>query len=202
MEWLGEIPGHWEVHSLKRLAELKSGDGITSEEIHETGDYAVYGGNGLRGYCSKYTHEGEFVLIGRQGALCGNINYAKGKFWASEHAVVATPQKTYKTIWFGELLRAMNLNQYSMAAAQPGLSVERISNIQIPVPPLDEQKEIENFFVEKFKKIDELIRILNNQVELNKEYRTALISEAVTGKIDVRTVHEFFTNSRIGDSHS
>jgi type I restriction enzyme S subunit len=185
-EWLGEIPSHWKMQAMKYLAHLKSGENITSDDIHASGLYPVYGGNGLRGYCSNFTHDGNYVLIGRQGALCGNINYAQGRFWASEHAVVATPRNEYKTIWFGELLRAMNLNQYSIASAQPGLSVERISNLKIPVPSLDEQTEIENFLVDKFQKIDGLIRLLNIQVDFYGEYRTALISEAVTGKIDVR----------------
>ncbi|MFY4658094.1 restriction endonuclease subunit S [Escherichia coli] len=73
--------------------------------------------------------------MGRQGALCGNINYAIGKFWASEHAVVVTPNERAVTIWLGELLRIMNLNQYSVSAAQPGLAVERITDLYIPIPP-------------------------------------------------------------------
>jgi len=123
VKWLGEVPGHWEVLKLKRICALRSGDGITSEDIAEEGDYPVYGGNGLRGYTSKFTHEGKYALIGRQGALCGNVNYANGKFWASEHAVVVSPIKMVVTTWLGELLRAMNLNQYSITAAQHGLAV-------------------------------------------------------------------------------
>ncbi len=80
LPWLGEIPAHWEVIKLKYLARFKSGDSITSNEIDESGDYPVFGGNGLRGYTRAYTHEGHHVLVGRQGALCGNVNYAIGKF--------------------------------------------------------------------------------------------------------------------------
>ena len=72
VEWLGDVPAHWEVRRLKTVCRMKSGDGITVETIEESGDFPVYGGNGLRGYTSSYTHEGEFALIGRQGALCGN----------------------------------------------------------------------------------------------------------------------------------
>ena len=115
VEWLGQVPEHWEVCALKRIVSMQSGESITGESIEETGEYQVFGGNGLRGYTSAFTHDGKFVLIGRQGALCGNINYASGKFWASEHAVVATPIKQVNTVWLGEILRAMNLNQYSVA---------------------------------------------------------------------------------------
>jgi len=146
----------------------------------------VYGGNGLRGYTSSYTHDGNYVLIGRQGALCGNINYAQGKFWASEHAVVVTPLGDVDLIWFGELLRSMNLNQYSISAAQPGLSVTTIQNLFIPVPPHEEQRAISYFLKQKIADIEEIIQDTRKQIIKLKEYRQSLISEAVTGKIDVR----------------
>jgi len=186
VEWLGEVPEHWEVYALKRVALLKSGEMINSDFIEEDGGFPVYGGNGLRGYTSSHTHEGDHVLIGRQGALCGNINYAYGKFWASEHAIVVHPIKPVDIYWLGELLRTMNLNQYSISAAQPGLAVEKICNIYIPVPPLAEQTAISNYLKLKITRINCLHKKTYQLINTLKEYRTALISAAVTGKIDVR----------------
>ena len=186
VEWLGDVPEHWEVKRLKHLVMLRSGEGITVDDIEESGEYPVYGGNGFRGYAINFTHDGHFVLIGRQGALCGNINYAKGKFWASEHAVVATPWKPLATIWLGELLRLMNLNQYSISAAQPGLAIDRIKELHLPVPSLSEQQAIADFLDRETVKIDALSTKVITVIERLKEYRTALISSAVTGKIDVR----------------
>ena len=125
-EWLGEVPEHWEIRRLKTLCSMKSGEGITAMSIEPTGEYPVYGGNGLRGYTSNYTHDGNFALIGRQGALCGNVHVARGRFWASEHAVVVALHLDYVLEWFSSILGVMNLNQYSIAAAQPGLAVERV----------------------------------------------------------------------------
>lgn len=186
VDWLGDIPEHWEVKRLKYVANMKSGDGITSDQIKEFGDYPVYGGNGLRGHFDSFTHEGNYVLIGRQGALCGNINYAIGKFWASEHAIVCTLIKHCETRWFGELLRVMNLNQYSVSAAQPGLSIDNIKILQIPVPPISEQTDIVAHIETEFSRLNTIIYKFKKQIELFKEYRTTLISEVVTGKIDVR----------------
>lgn len=186
IEWLGEIPGHWKVKRLKYEANMKSGEGITSDQIKESSDYPVYGGNGLRGYFDSFTHEGDYVLIGRQGALCGNITYAVGKFWASEHAIVCTLSCSHEIKWFGELLRIMNLNQYSVSAAQPGLSVKNIKALQIPVPPLSEQAAIVAHIETECSRLDSIIVKFKKQIELFKEYRTTLISEVVTGKIDVR----------------
>ena len=88
VEWIGEIPEHWNICKIQNLASLKSGQNLTTEQIKDEGLYPVYGGNGLRGYYDKYLVDGTYVLIGRQGALWGNINYGHGKFWPTEHAVV------------------------------------------------------------------------------------------------------------------
>ena len=185
---MGEVPRHWEVKKIKHLAQLRSGESITAADINETGEYAVFGGNGVRGYTGEYTHDGSHVLIGRQGALCGNINYAQGKFWASEHAVVAHPLTCFNVLWFGELLRSMNLNQYSVSAAQPGLAVERIANLTIPVPPLEEQQAIAAFLERQIADMESVVIRVNDAVSYLREYRTALISAAVTGKVDVREI--------------
>jgi type I restriction enzyme S subunit len=180
IDWLPKIPAHWDVCALKRVASLQSGETITAEQIENAGAYPVYGGNGLRGFTTAFTHEGRFALIGRQGALCGNVNYSQGKFWASEHAVVATPLKRVNTTWLGEMLRAMNLNQYSVSAAQPGLSVELISRLAVPHPPLDEQTAIAAFLDRETAKIDALIAEQERLIELLAEKRQATISHAVT----------------------
>ena len=139
---LGIIPQEWEV---KRLGEIctyfKSGEGITSKDISENGQYPVYGGNGLRGYTDKkYTHDGAYILIGRQGALCGNINYVTGKCYISEHAIAV--QTKGDLSWLRYKLDFWNLNRYSESSAQPGLSVEKLVRYKLTVPPLAEQRKI------------------------------------------------------------
>src|SRR5256885_10353392 len=104
----------WKKSRLKYIAHFEAGENITGDSIDQEGDYPVYGGNGLRGFTDAYTHAGDFVLLGRQGALCGNINYARGKFWASEHAVIVTPASGIDVRWLGEVLRAKDLRQFSM----------------------------------------------------------------------------------------
>jgi len=190
IEWLGQVPAHWETVALKRIIQMKSGESITAEQIDESGSYPVFGGNGLRGYTSSFTHDGEYVLIGRQGALCGNINYAEGKFWASEHAVVASPLTPIDTRWLGKMLLVMNLNQYSVSAAQPGLSVEIVENLKSILLPLAEQTAIANFLDLEMAKIDGLTVQAQKAITLLQERRTALISAAVTGQIDVRPLLE------------
>lgn len=186
VEWLGMISEEWKVGKIKFWAKLQSGNSITSDTIKETGKFSVYGGNGFRGYTDSYTHNGKYILIGRQGALCGNINYAFNKFWASEHAIVVTLLKSQIDInWLGELLRSMNLNQYSMSAAQPGLAVAMIQNLDIPFANFDEQENIGKFIFNKKSEIDSIIFNIKTQIEKIKEAKQNLISEAVTGKIEI-----------------
>jgi type I restriction enzyme S subunit len=184
VEWLGRVPAHWKIKKLKWLACLQSGEFITSESIESEGEYPVFGGNGLRGYTAAPTHEGHYALIGRQGALCGNINYAHGKFWASEHAVVVSPRELVNVKWLGEVLRSMNLNQYSVSAAQPGLAVERVIDLHVPVPPWDEQDDIAVFLEVETARIDGLVSRKTRFIELLREKRQALISHAVTKGLD------------------
>ena len=184
VEWIGEIPEEWEVRKIKTMATLKSGNNLTTYDFLEGEEgYPVYGGNGFRGYFSQYSNDGDFVLIGRQGALCGNINYAHGKFWATDHAVVCYPKCEFILTWFGESLRAMNLNQYSLSSAQPGLSVDRIRELYMVVPPLTEQRAIADYLDRKCAEIDELIAIKQQKIEALKEYKKSVIFEYVTGKI-------------------
>jgi type I restriction enzyme S subunit len=188
VECLGEVPAHWGILPLKVLVAMRSGEAITSEQIDDEGEFPVFGGNGLRGYAASFTHEGSYALIGRQGALCGNVNYASGRFWASEHAVVCAPRRPIAIRWFGEMLRAMNLGQYSIAAAQPGLSVDLVGRIRAPVPPPDEQFAIAGFLDAETTRIDPLIAEQERMIELLKEKRQAVISHAVTKGLDPNAV--------------
>lgn len=184
VEWIGEIPEGWEVRKLKHIAKLQSGDTINSDRFTEYG-YPVYGGNGFRGYTDRYTNDGEYVLIGRQGALCGNVNYAKGQFFASEHAVVVYPHKEENLIWLGEVIRASNLNQYSQSAAQPGLAVGLIQNIYYPYPTTEEKEKIALFIEKNIQNIDRAISNCNTQISLLQEHKLIIINEVVTGKVKV-----------------
>ena len=92
------------------------------------------------------------------------------------------------TTWTGsvQFLTAMNLNQYSIAAAQPGLAVERVLNLHLPVPLQEEQRDIANHIGVGTTHIDCAIAHARRQIELLHEYRTRLIADVVTGKLDVR----------------
>lgn len=183
IEWIGKIPAAWVSLALKRLCTMQAGKNLTSEQIEERGHYPVYGGNGQRGYYSAYNTEGTRLIIGRQGALCGNVHLVSGKIWVTEHGVVTTPTKMASIFYLYFLLTAMNLNQYaSNSAAQPGLSVGIISNIKTVLPPCNEQAQIARYLNQKCNQIERLIEEKQCLVTDLETYKKSLIYEVVTGK--------------------
>lgn len=175
---LGEIPEDWEVNRLSDVCSMKSGASITSADLVDGGVYPCYGGNGLRGYTNTYTHDGTYALVGRQGALCGNVNVASGKFFASEHAVVVTPKKGNDTLWLSVVLERMNLNQYSESSAQPGITVSKIMSLPLLTPLGDEQALIANVLAEMDADIEAIERRLMKTVLLKQ----GMMQELLTGK--------------------
>jgi len=140
-----EIPGNWQWCRIGTLFSLQAGKNISSGAIKESefkGSVKCYGGNGVRGYVAEANHHGDYPIIGRQGALCGNINRATGDFYATEHAVCVETFSGTDISWACLFLEALNLNQYATATAQPGLAVANINMVWIPLPPLDEQLRI------------------------------------------------------------
>ena len=159
-----DIPNNWCWCRICEIFNLQAGKTISASEISETSngnDYLCYGGNGIRGYVKNYNREGYYPLIGRQGALCGNVNFTNGKFYATEHAVVVDTYANMNEDWEGLFLKALDLNQYATATAQPGLAVKNINEEAIPLPPLAEQKRI----VAAFEKLLPLCEKLENNKE-------------------------------------
>ena len=182
-----EIPENWCWTTLGEVFTLQAGKNITAKEISDKQDtiypFPCYGGNGLRGYVSSYNRTGRFPLIGRQGALCGNINVADGLFYATEHAVVVESYCNIDIDWAVYALIYLNLNQYATSTAQPGLSVATINEVLLPVPPNDEQKRIANEIEKWFDLIKE---IESGKVELKsyiKQTKSKILDLAISGKL-------------------
>lgn len=182
VKWIGEIPGHWECRKLKFLtSSMQSGDNLTAIQIKEIGKYPVYGGNGIRGYYDDSNCNKQCIVIGRQGALCGNVHIVKKPFWATDHAVVTYANENTDLDFLFYLTKAMNLNQYaSQTAAQPGIAVSAIKNIYTCYPPLPEQEAIVTYLDSKVAKIDEYISIAEKKIAALEELKQTIITEAVT----------------------
>ena len=164
----------WEQRKLGELSsEFQSGDFISAEEILGSGPYPVYGGNGLRGYAKQYNHDGFYALIGRQGALCGNVNTAVGKAYFTEHAVAVKANFLHDTRFLAHLLGCMDLGRYSGQSAQPGLAVGVLKEVETTVPSKAEQQAIGSFF----SRLDSLITLHQRKLELLRNIKKSLLDK-------------------------
>ena len=146
---------------------------MKADEIDITGDYPVYGGNGLRGYTSTYNHDGEYALIGRQGALCGNMNYSAGKAYFTEHAVVVKADENNDTSFLYYMLDTMNLGQYSDQSAQPGLAVNKLVKLENSFPKKEEQQQIGTYF----RSLDDLVTLHQRKCDETKKLKKYMLQK-------------------------
>ena len=157
----------WTERTLAELCcEFRSGRNISASLIHETGDYPVYGGNGIRGYCYQYSHDGEYVVVGRQGALCGNVRLIQGRNYLSEHAIAVRANEENETNFLLYLLDYMKLGQYSDQGAQPGLAVNKLLRLKCTVPDKKTQSKIASFLMRYDSQIstqERMLTLLTNQ---------------------------------------
>jgi len=132
--------------TLGDLFQMRAGGHVPASSISNSCNDArpvpCYGGNGIRGYVAIASHNSAHLLVGRQGALCGNVQRTTGRFFATEHAVVLSPTPAVNIDWAFHMLTIMNLNQFATRSAQPGLAVGNLLRLRITLPPLDEQQRI------------------------------------------------------------
>ena len=176
---------------LGEVCDLQAGKAIKAAEIYdvETNQATIpcYGANGLRGYVEKSNQEGDKSIIGRQGAQCGNVCYATGKYYATEHAVVVTDKGHFNSRYLFHALTHANLNQYKTAGAQPGLSVAKLNDVIIAVPDRKIQDKIANV-LDNFEAICTDLNIgLPAEIEARQKqyeyYRDLLLTFAETGSM-------------------
>lgn len=160
----------WKIYTISEACKrFSSGKGITASQIFEIGAYPVFGGNGIRGYTDAYNFEGECAIIGRQGAYCGNTKYFCGKAYMTEHAIVATANDEHNIGYIANLLSIMNLGQYQGQSAQPGLSVNTLSKIELKLPDKKTQDSIFS-----------LLSALDKKIALNEQINARLEEMAKT----------------------
>lgn len=193
---VGVIPEEWDAVELDAVCWMKSGEGITEASIDHSYQYPCYGGNGLRGYTYRFTHDGSYALIGRQGALCGNVVGVEGKFFASEHAVVVKAKTGTDIHFLTYTLGRMRLNRFSESSAQPGLSVSKVLKLSVPVPPTEvEQCAIANALSD----VDELISALDRLIAKKRDLKQAAMQQLLTGQTRLPGFHGEWEGMTLGD---
>ena len=191
MPWLGVIPAHWKAIALRWLIRIGSGDFISNTEVEA--DYSefayvpVIGGNGIMAYTHKTNTTQNCIVIGRVGAHCGNIHFVREASWVTDNTLRVKLTSDYILADFLVCsLKAIGLNDYANKNAQPLITGEMVKSKKIALPPFDEQAKLCNHIHAIETHIEKQSLKTQAAIERLKEYRSALITNAVTGKIDVR----------------
>lgn len=189
VEWLGDVPKHWKCGYLRWYISVSSGTYLNNKdfETDESNDCInpVIGGNGVMGFTSKINDE-NCLVVGRVGALCGNVHQIRRACWVTDNALKISYGCDFDVDYLEMYLKVLDLNKLANHNAQPLITGTMIKEQVAIIPSIDEQKNITKFIQSKVGKIDLLIQKSSEAVDKIKERRTALISAAVTGKIDVR----------------
>lgn len=187
VEWLRMIPESWEVKRLKFITRLSYGDSLPNE-LREEGDIFVYGSNGIVGTHNIANTLYPCIVVGRKGSY-GKVTYSDTSVFAIDTTYfidTKAAQIEFDFRWLFYSLLLLKLDTNSQDIGVPGLSREFAYNQWLPFPNFYEQQEIAEYLDIQTQKIDTLINKTQTSIEYLKEYRTVLISAAVTGKIDVR----------------
>lgn len=212
IEWLGEIPAHWGRARIKTLVKIKVCDGPhETPEWKEDGipfisAEAIKGNqidlNFKRGYISEEQHQ-EYckkskvqkgdILFCKSGSTTGKSALVEidDEFgiWSPLAIIRVDERKISNRYMFQSIQSSLFRNQVETSwtfGTQPNIGMGALENLWIAIPPLNEQELIDEYLISELKNFDAIIAKTIHEIELLKEYKTALISEVVTGKVDVR----------------
>ncbi|MEN9302872.1 MAG: hypothetical protein RL264_1301 [Bacteroidota bacterium] len=210
IEWLGEIPAHWEVKRIKHLLNepLKYGANESAEEENlDDPRYIRITDFGNDGKLKENTfkslpyskaenfllNEGD-ILFARSGATVGKTfffkNYQGIACFAGYLIKASCNQKLLLPEFLYQFTNTGSYENWKQSIFQQAtiqnIGADKYNQLKIAIPPVSEQKEIIEFLEKKTSEIGLIISTTQQEIELLKEYKTALISEVVTGKVDVR----------------
>jgi len=186
VEWIGEIPEHWDVTPLKRFVKLHNGKEINNEVKEDDEDaIGVYGSGGLFKYTDEYLFKGESVLFGRKGTL-GKPLYLNDIFWTVDTMYYLSFNKYLLPKYCYYYLTFYPWNKISTETAKPSVVGSDVTNSMFAIPDIVEQKQIADYLDTEITKLNQTVNKIQENINLLEEYKTSLIHHVVTGKIDVR----------------
>lgn len=191
IEWIGQIPNHWETLRLKDFATIKKGDAFNEFLASESGKYPyINGGMTPSNWTNSSNTKANTIAVSEGGASAGYAQFMTTKYWAGSHCYqVKTKRASDSNKYLFYLLRgiAPQLMMEKTGSAMPNLQKTRFVNYVVNVTHnKNEQQKIAEFLDYESEKTNNKITSLNEKINLLKEYKQSLIYEAVTGKMEIK----------------
>lgn len=184
VEWLGDVPAHWDIRRLKWALRLQRGYDLPQEK-RLPGPYPVVSSGGIIDTHHEYRTEGPGVVMGRYGSTEA-VFFITENFWPHNTSLFVTDFQGNLPQWGYYLLRAISKGDYSGKSAVPGINRKDLFEISVPVPPIKDQMRIVPFLIAAEDQNHLRIVAAQKEIDLLLEFRTRLIADVVTGKFDVR----------------
>lgn len=170
----------WETRRVKDFGQIRSGDGITNTMLSEDGTFEVYGGNGVMGRSDTYNLSKDAIIIGRVGALCGNVHVLHKLAFVSDNALILTCDSSVNIDFVAYSLYNANLNRLNNSSAQPLVTGTAIKRQKLAIPSLDTQRRIVSYLDSHVSSIDKRVSLLTTKRDHYLRLKTAIINRAVT----------------------
>ena len=184
VEWLGDVPEHWEVKRLKWVTRLQRGYDLPAEQ-RIPGSFPVVSSGGIIGTHSESQSNGPGVVIGRYGSTDA-VFFIESDFWPHNTALFVTDFQGNRPRWCYFMLRTISKADHSGKSAVPGVDRKDLYEIEVSVPPVYVQDTIVSVFDNALEWLDRAVTGTQREISLLREYHTRLIADVVTGKLDVR----------------
>lgn len=178
IEWIGEMPVDWEISSIKKLANISSGEFMSKEQYEENGDIDIIGSNGKIGTTSRYNNDSDVVTTGRVGTI-GTCHLIK-RAWISDNALIIKTNEKCLTNYMLFVIPNLQFNLMTSGTAQPLITATSLKKQYIPLPPISSQELITSYLHAKITEIDNTLAKTRESIEEYKKYKQSLITETVT----------------------
>ncbi len=188
IDWLGDVPKHWEMKSLKRAVMFQRGHDLSAEQ-REEGGVPLVSSSGVSATHNLAKATGPGIVTGRYGTI-GEFYLITENYWPLNTTLYSIDLHGNEPRFLQALLRHLSplFLLHAVKSAVPGIDRGDVHSITVVVPPFAEQEAIADFLDRETAKLDILTAKVETAIERLQEYRTTLITAAVTGKIDVREV--------------
>ena len=179
-----ELEEKYGLKEINSLFKIKSGNFLPAKNMIEDGEINVYGGNGINGKHNEFNLSGENIIIGRVGALCGNVRCVNDNIWLTDNAFYISEYfEDIDKKFLTQMLIHIDLGSSANKSAQPVISYKSICEMTLPLPPLKTQQKVVSYLDEISNKMENIKQIQKEKMQSLKALKASILDQAFKGEL-------------------